>query len=177
MHVAEAKKKLDSRINWLCDTMTNDAKHALGDAPNSEFVIDPRGKVVVSRRWSRPAELRADLEKLVGQVENPTTIADIGMKPLAPPETAPKGIVPRLQLPGRIKPVRVENARDTGLPALAVPGAAVGGPLNVKLRAELDSAYGSAGSGQLYLGFFLDPLYKVHWNNEVAPVAYSIEVP
>ena len=158
--------------------MSNDAKHALGDAPNSEFLVDPEGKVVVSRRWSRPDELRAELEKLVGKVENPTTIADLGMKPLAPPKTAAKGIVPRLQVPGRMTPVKVEVARGTGLPALTVPGSTViGEPLYVKLRAELDSAYASEGTGQLYLGFFLDPLYKVHWNNEVAPVAYAIEAP
>ena len=32
MHVAEAKEKLKSRFTWLCDSMTNDLKHALGDA-------------------------------------------------------------------------------------------------------------------------------------------------
>lgn len=183
MHVAEAKKKLVTRINWLCDTMSNDAKHSLGDAPNSEFVIGPDGKVLQSRRWSRPDELRADLEELVGKVDKPTTLADIGMKPLAPRKTAPKGIVPRLKPPGPMTALKVQVTSELGLPSLSLPGGlpSDGGgltdPLYVKLRAEIDSQYFRNDSGKLYLGFFLDPLYEVHWNNAVAPVAYEIEAP
>jgi Ca2+-binding EF-hand superfamily protein len=178
MHVAEAQKKLGSRFNWLCDTMTNDAKHALGDAPNSEFVVGPDGKFVIVRRWSRPDELRADLEDLVGVVETPTSIADIGMKRLKPPKTAPKGIVARMNLPGRMTSIKVESSTGLSLPTLAFDGEPLGGePLYVKLRAEVDSQYLQGGAGKLYLGFFLDPLYKVHWNNQVAPVTYEIEAP
>jgi Ca2+-binding EF-hand superfamily protein len=177
MHVAEAKKKLGSRITWLCDTMSNDAKHTLGNAPNSEFIVDRDGKVVVARRWSKPDELRTDLEELVGEVENPTTIADIGMKRLEPPKTAPKGVVARLRLPGRMNPLKVQASTDSSLSGLSLDVAIGGEPLYVKLRAEVDSAYFEEGSGQLYLGFFLDPLYEVHWNNQVAPVAYEIVAP
>ena len=41
LHVQEAKKTLGATVPWLCDTIDNDLKHALGDWPNSEFVIDP----------------------------------------------------------------------------------------------------------------------------------------
>jgi hypothetical protein len=182
MHVAEAKKKLGSRITWLCDTMSNDAKHALGDAPNSELLIGPDGKVLQARRWSRPDELRADLEKLLGKVDSPTTLADIGMKPLSPPKTAPKGVVPRLKVPGQMTPLKVDVASGVGLPGLSLPGglaadASGSDPLYVKLRVEVDSEYFRGDSGKLYLGFFLDPLYEVHWNNAVAPVSYEIEAP
>ena len=178
MHVAEAKKKLGSRFNWLCDTMANDTKHGLGDAPNSEFVIGPDGKFVIVRRWSRPDELRADLEKLVGAVENPTSIADIGMKRLEPPKTAPKGIVARVKLSGRMTSVKVQPSTDLSLSTSSLAGDPTGEEvLYVKLRAEVDSQYLQGGAGKLYLGFFLDPLYKVHWNNQVAPVAYEIEAP
>jgi Ca2+-binding EF-hand superfamily protein len=174
MHVAEAKKKLGSRFNWLCDTMANDVKHALGDAPNSEFIVGPDGKFIKVRRWSRPDELRADLEELVGAVENPTSIADIGMKRLQPPKTAPKGIVARLKLAGRMTSVKVQRSTDLSLSGLPLDGEE---SLYVKLRAEVDSQYLQGGAGKLYLGFFLDPLYKVHWNNQVAPVTYEIEAP
>jgi Ca2+-binding EF-hand superfamily protein len=178
MHVAEAKKKLGSRITWLCDTMANDAKHGLGDAPNSEFIIGPDGKFVKVRRWSRPDELRADLEELVGVVENPTSIADIGMKRLEPAKTAPKGIVARLQLPGRMTSIKVQPSKGLSLSTPPLADDLTGGePLYVKLRAEVDSQYFQEGKGKLYLGFFLDPLYEVHWNNQVAPVAYEIEAP
>ena len=45
----------------------------------------------------------------------------------------------------------------------------------VKLRAEVEPQYFDSGAGTLYLGFFLDPLYEVHWNNRVMPVRYEIE--
>ena len=61
MQVKEAERRLGSKFTWLCDAMSNDLKHALGDAPNSEYVIDPDGKVVVRRLWSDPAKLRNDL--------------------------------------------------------------------------------------------------------------------
>ena len=32
-----------SRIPWIADATTNALKYALGDMPNSEFIIDPDG--------------------------------------------------------------------------------------------------------------------------------------
>ena len=161
--MAEAKRQLGSRMTWLCDSIDNDLKHALGNAPNSEFIVDPDGRIVVSRQWSNPTELRKDLARLVGEVTPATTIAEVGMKPLQPPKTAPRGIVPRLSLPGNLTPVKVEplsNKDDE--------------PFYVKLRAEVDQA-AFRGDGKLYLGFFLDPLYKVHWNNTADPITFEIE--
>jgi hypothetical protein len=157
MHVAEAKRTLGSRIEWICDSMDNDLKHALGDRPNSEFIIDPKGEIVVSRSWSSSSELRKDLAKLVGDVDNPTTIADLDMKKTPPPQKAARGVVARVKLPGQMSPVKITPI-ESKVPHYA------------KLRAE-------SGSGKLYLGFFLDPLYKVHWNNKAAALQFSIESP
>jgi hypothetical protein len=157
MHVAEAKRTLGSRIEWICDTMDNDLKHALGDRPNSEFIVDPEGKIVVSRSWSSPSELRTDLADLVGQVDKPTTIADLNMKKLPPPEKAKTGVVKRVELPGQLSPLKITPVESRTLHY-------------AKLRAE-------SGSGKLYLGFFLDPLYRVHWNNKAAALKFSIEAP
>jgi hypothetical protein len=166
MHVAEAKKQIGSRFNWLCDTMSNDLKHALGNAPNSEFIIDPKGKIIVARQWSRPDELREDLIKLIGPVDQPTSAADLGMKPPSPAKQAAKGIVPRVQLPGRMTAVKaIPQLEDSRM------------PFYVKLRAEIEPGYFSDGAGKLYLGFFLDPLHKVHWNNRAAPIQYEISAP
>ncbi|HIK90518.1 MAG TPA: hypothetical protein EYG03_00795 [Planctomycetes bacterium] len=164
MHVAEAKEKLGTRINWICDSMDNVLKHALGDRPNSEFVFDPDGNLVVSRQWSNPSDLRADLEGLVGAVRRETTIADLNMRPLAPPKTAATGIVDRVKLPGQMTPVLTEPMME-----------ASSEPFYVKLRAEVDADFFRTGHGQLYIGFFLDPLYKVHWNNRAMPVVFEVE--
>ena len=164
MHVKEAQRTLGSDIAWICDSMSNELKHALGGAPNSEFIIDPDGKVVVSRSWSKPSELRKDLEKLVGPVKNPTRISDLNLKTEPPPKLAASGVVPRIKVPGAMQPLKVEPK----------PGKQ---PFYVKLRAEADDKLLRSGEGTLYVGFHLDPLYHVHWNNLAKPVKYEITGP
>ncbi len=163
MHVREAGRTLGSRIPWICDTMDNVVKHNMGNAPNSEFIIGPDGKVVVRRLWSNPNSVRADLAKLVGKVENPTRVADIETKFVAPKPGAARGVVPRIQAPSGLMPLRtVPKAGDDAQ------------PFYVKLRAEADRNAMSRGQGKLYLGFHIDPLYHVHWNNLAAPLTYEI---
>lgn len=167
MHIQEAKRTLGTEISWLCDTMTNDLKHAIGDASNSEYVLDPQGKIVRMRNWSQPAVLRKDLETLVGPVSRPTQIADLNMKVEPPPKNAPTGIVPRLKLEAKqYLPLKTQ-----------VQVAKSKHPFYAKLRAEAGLAVLRTGKGKVYLGFFLDPLYQVHWNNQVAPVQYEIAAP
>ena len=75
LHVAEAKRTLGSEIEWLCDNMKNELKQAL--VSNSQFVIDPKGKIVHASGWSDPVELRSFLANLVGEVTPATTVADL----------------------------------------------------------------------------------------------------
>lgn len=161
MHITEAKRTLGTEVPWLCDSMQNDLKHALGNRPNSEFIVGPDGKFVVARDWSNPERLRADLEQLVGKVESPTRVADLDMRKPVEPKRAPTGIVPRVQLPGQLNAARV-------IPVQASESGKT--PHYVKLRAEI-------GSGNIYLGFFLDPLYKVHWNNQAPPMKCELTSP
>ena len=55
MHVRQAEVQLGSRIPWIADAMTNELKHALGDMPNSEFIIDPGGRVAQTTTGSSRA--------------------------------------------------------------------------------------------------------------------------
>ncbi len=164
MHVAESKKTLGATVPWLCDTMGNDLKHALGDRPNSEFVLDPEGRIVSMRDWSNPATLRAELEELVGKVENPTRITDLDLKIETTPKPAASGIVPRIKLPGGLQPLLVEPQEGKT-------------PFYVKLRAEAEQSVFRGQAGKLYLGFHLDPLYHVHWNNLAKPVSFEVAAP
>ena len=50
-------------------------------------------------------------------------------------------------------------------------------PFYVKLRAEADQASLEDKAGKMYLGFHLDPLYHVHWNNLAEPIQFEIEAP
>jgi hypothetical protein len=166
MHVKEAQRTLGSRIPWLCDTMSNDFKAALGGVPNPELVIDPAGRVVRRRGWSDPEALRKDLETLIGPVEHPTREADLDLPTQPPPETVATGIVPRIELPGPMRAVKLEpDSQGTDVPFYA------------KLRAEADESLLESGTGQLYLGFHLDPLYRVHWNNETKPLSFKLKTP
>ena len=68
VHAREATKRLGNTIPFLVDAIDNRLKHALGDRNNSEFIIDPDGKIVRKRTWSDPEQVRKDLEELVGKV-------------------------------------------------------------------------------------------------------------
>ena len=166
MHVKEAERTLGSDIPWLSDTMDNEFKHAMGNAPNSEFLIDASGKIARMRLWSRPDELRRDLETLVGAVEKPTRIADLDMKTESPPRVAASGVVPRIAALGRMFPLKIEPKIDQSKH-----------PFYVKLRAEAVPSVLESGRGKIYLGFHLDPIYGVHWNNLVDPLRFHIASP
>jgi hypothetical protein len=80
-----------------------------------------------------------------------------------PPKVAPTGIVPMLQLKGEYVPLKTQAQVNKSQH-----------PFYVKLRAEADRNVLDTGKGKVYLGFFLDPIYHVFWNNQVAPVQYEI---
>ena len=163
MHVMEAKRRLGSSITWLSDTMDNDYHEALGQTPNSELLVDPDGVVVARRAWSNPSELRKDLERLVGPVDNPTRVSDLDLPKQPPIGTVAKGIVERVERPDNIMPMVNEPVLETSRT-----------PFYAKLRAEGTPALYKSGSGTMYIGFHLDPLYRVHWNNEAPPLQYEI---
>ena len=146
--------------------MKNEIKHNMGNAPNSEFIIGPSGKVLIKRLWSNPTKLREDLEKLVGKVENPTSIADLNLKTAPAPKVAKTGVVKRIKLPSRMRPLQFQPVKSEN-----------NQPYYVKFRAEADQALLEKGKGKLYLGFLLDPIYRVHWNNLTAPISVKLEAP
>lgn len=165
-HAKQAEKQLGATIPWIVDAMDNRLKHGLGDRPNSEFIIDPKGKIVRKRAWSFPAQVRKDLEEMVGKVEKITKEEDIKLKlelPLKAP--AERGVVTRLTRP-RMQPILME-------PQIEKKGM----PFYVKLRVEADPALINSGKGKLYLGFHLDPFHGAHWNNLNEPLKYKIELP
>jgi len=152
--------------------MSNTLKHALGDRPNSEFIISPSGKILVARSWSDPEMLRADLEKLVGKTKTVTSPSDLERKPKA--ATASKiasGIVPRVDKP--------EGASAVVARPVIQKDEAAGKEeaFYVKLRAEADRGLLTEGKGKLHIGFHLDPIHTVHWNNLADPLQFEIQAP
>ena len=166
MHVEQAKRQLGSRIPWIADAMTNELKRALGDMPNSEFIIDPDGRILQRRAWSDTTSLRADLERLIGPVENRTRLSDLDLPSEPPVATVAKGIVPRVTPPGRMMTLKVDPDLDSPQ-----------WPFYTKLRADVDREFLRTGTGTLLLGFHIDPLYHMHWNNLAPPLTYEVTVP
>ena len=92
--------------------------------------------------------------------------ADLDLPTQPPPPTVAKGIVPRVELP----PTMVSIQVDADLESTDIP-------FYVKARAEADQELRENGVGTMYLGFHLDPLYRVNWNNEAGPVRFNFSVP
>ena len=165
-HARQAEKQLGATIPWVVDAMDNRLKHALGNRPNSEFILDREGVIVRKRAWSHPAQVRKDLEELVGPVERITREEDVQLK-LESPLKAPaaRGVVPRLKRPKTVALVMEPKIEERGLPFFA------------KLRAEATDELISDGSGKLYLGFHLDPFHNAHWNNLTRPLSFKLYLP
>ncbi|MBC7852550.1 MAG: hypothetical protein IAF94_03855 [Pirellulaceae bacterium] len=166
-HARQAEKQLGATVPWLVDAMDNRLKHALGDRANSEFIIDPKGIIVRKRAWSHPAQVRKDLEQLVGPVENVTKEEDVKLKLELPIKSAAvRGALPRLKRPEQMQAIVIEPKIDPK-----------GSPFFAKLRAETDNELFREGTGKLYLGFHLDPLHESHWNNLTKPLSFKLDVP
>lgn len=166
MHVAEAKKTLRTKFEWICDGMDNQLKKAFGGRPNSEFIIDPEGKLVVKRQWSDPAQTRRDLEFLVGEPDKVTRPSEIDAGFIVPERNVASGIISRIQVPSGMR----------ALVTRSQPLILQGEKKNfVKLQARSEDRLISNGSGSLYLGFFVDPIHRVHWNNLTDPPRFALE--
>ena len=166
MHIKEAKRTLGSEVPWIADTMANDLKRALGNRNNSEYLLDPEGRVLRVRAWSDPDQLRKDLEESVGRVENPTEVSDLNMEVKPAPEHAPTGIVPRIEKPWAHRALVAE-------PQFAKTAE----PFYTKLRAEADQALLRSGEGRLYLAFLPDPFHGVYWNNRSPAMEVELTAP
>lgn len=163
LHVAEAKRMTGTSIPWIVDAMDDRMTKAFGGTYNGEFVMDREGKVVRQRYWSSPMALRSDLAELVGPVEKPTEIADLPVRFKPEPRAVASGVVPRIELPNGLSPIQVRHI---------APG---NRPIYVKLRAEITREANATGQRKMYLGFYMDPIHRVHWNNGAGPVEVEVE--
>lgn len=160
MHIEEADRRLQTDWTWLADAPDNQVKTAFGNRNNSEFVIDPEGKIVRARMWSSESELREDLAAMVGPVESRTMVADLDRETLPAERDAEiaRNVVDRVQMPEGAKAVQVTAEGES--------------PLYLKLRVEADSSLLRTGTGVARFGFWLDPIHQVHWNNLAEPLKF-----
>ena len=104
---------------------------------------------------------RTALQKFVGSTETKTDVSSLNLPEIIGKSSPVEGVVPRVIVGKHLLPIKVIPKIDST-------------PFYVKLRAEADDDLMETGSGKMYLGFHLDPLKHVHWNNLAAPVKYEL---
>lgn len=162
--MAEAKKRLKTSIPFVCDGLDNSAMQAFGGSPNSQVVVDGDGRILHCAGWADAEKLREALVEIVGETETTTDVDELDL-PTFRGVTRPAGkVVPRVRPTESVFPLRMEpgSSEETYF---------------VKLRAEASQAALGGDEGELYLGFHLDPLHDVHWNNLVDPISFEVVVP
>ena len=162
--VAEAEKRLKTSIPFVCDGMDNAALKSFGGSPNSQVVVDGNGRILHCAGWADSDVLRKALTEIVGETETRTSVDELDL-PVFRGVTRPAGnVVPRVRPTESLSALRMEP-KDSKEKYF------------VKLRAEASQAAMSGDGGELYLGFHLDPIHHVHWNNLVDPVTYEVIAP
>lgn len=163
-----AEEKLQTSVPWLYDQMDNESAVALDpDLVNGLFIFDAEGKELFAGPMKEAEKLREKLVELVGITETLTT-ADLLPTPLIEPESSTQSTL--------VKRIRI-NPRVDKFTALELIPQDSKTPFYVKLRAEGDESLMSSGDGKLYIGFHIDPLYGVAWNNMADPMKYTLKSP
>lgn len=167
-HIVEAKRVLGTTIPWLCDGADNAVRQAFGLGPNSEMVINPEGKLIHALQWTDGNVLREEVISRVGDSKTHTSELDLKLKTGQPhrrQRSYEADVLPKPKFSSQMTAVKIEPIGETKE------------LLYVKPRVEVDSNVLQNGKGEMYLGFFPDPIHGVHWNNLVDPLQYELTLP
>lgn len=167
-HIREAKRVLDTSLPWLSDRMDNAVRHTLGFGPNTQLLISPNGTIMHTLGWSDGEVLRKELIKYVGDTDTHTQISDLVIRKQTPAVAQKDYGKTNLKSP---------EFDETLVPLqFSVVGESKH-PLYVKPRFEAVPSVLQRGRGDMYLGFHLDPIHGVHWNNLAAPLQFELDLP
>lgn len=164
MQVAEAKKKMGTRVPWLADTIDDVFRVAMKTNSNSVFLISPEGEIVYGADRMNSDGLRQALVKHVGEAKTSTAVADLNLPRMT--RSRNENVATDLQV-----------QRPEGLKILAISPAKPEETYYVKLRVEAEPELLETGTGRLFLGFYPDPIHDAHWNNLTEPMKYVLELP
>lgn len=166
-HTVLAKEHLQTAVPWLYDTMENETAEELRN-PNGAnlFIFSKNGEEVYRGTLADERPFRAKLAELSSPVEKPfnkTTLPEVGINPITLPESK---LVPRakVSINDKFKPLEITPQTTRA-------------PFYVKARVEGSEELLKSGDGKLYLGFHIDPLFKVQWNNLGEPIKYQLKIP
>jgi hypothetical protein len=160
-----AKELLTTAVPWLYDEMDNQTAKALMHGKDSAlFIFSKEGEELYAGAVPDTAAFRDTLKELAGNVAQPFNIDSLpeaGIKPINLPVTMVTTL-PKL------------NPRSDKYIALQTTPSDSRMPYYVKARVEANKELLESGSGKLYLGFYIDPLYNVEWNNLANPLKYTV---
>ena len=162
--VKAAEAQLKTKVPFVCDPMDNSVSTALGGSPNAAYVVQGDGEIDYVSGWAVGTELRDALTRIVGATESVSTPESIGVPGFTRPYRNTGTVVPRVEVAGTMHGLKTVPAESKE-------------PHYVKLRVEADPGVLEGRTGRLYVGFHLDPVHDVHWNNLVDPVAFTITAP
>jgi hypothetical protein len=162
-----AGELLHTRIPWLCDTMDNQTAAALEYESNNLFIFNQQGIEEFAGTITDTAAFQKAVIRFAGPVDNPTPI-----------ESIPRPEIPPLNMPqARVtERVEVDPQREAYFPLQITPIDS-GKPFYIKMRIEANKELLETGNGRLILGFHIDPIYKVEWNNLGETIRYTMKVP
>ncbi|MDG2054430.1 MAG: hypothetical protein P8J86_06970 [Phycisphaerales bacterium] len=157
-----AQKQLKNKIPFVADPIDNRVSTVLGGSPNAAYVLQSDGTIDYVSGWADGPKLRAALGDLVGPTETISTPESIGVPPFSRPYRNTGTVVPRIQVPGTMIALKTEPQKSEQ-------------EFYVKLRAEVDPSVLQGQDGKMYIGFHLDTVHGVHWNNLVDPVKFTLK--
>ena len=159
-HVEEMRKRFPTAGRWVSDTLEGDLEKACEGRRWVVQVLDPEGGVIHRDAVYSDLTLRAVLSQVVGPVAEPTPAESIArIRPPAPRFIGTKR--PPLKRPDALVPLRTQSGHGPDSP--------------VKLVAQAEPSLLEDGQGKLYLGFHLDRLQGMSWNNQAGPLRWMIE--
>ncbi|MEI6891850.1 MAG: right-handed parallel beta-helix repeat-containing protein [Pontiella sp.] len=167
-HAQVAQEQLQTSVPWVYDGLDNQAAKALAkESEANVFIFSKSGEETYQGALSEPGLFRDMLIQLAGAVEQPYNLETLPTSLMQPQKMAAIKFVVRPQ---------VSVSTDQFKPLLISPKES-SNPFYVKARVEASETLLATGNGKLYLGFHIDPLYRVEWNNLSAPLKYMIKTP
>jgi hypothetical protein len=165
LQLAEARKKLGTKVPWIADTIDDSIRIGLRSGSNSVYLVSPEGEIIYASDKLDGDGLRAALAKFIGPVERPTPVSALGL-PTLPRQSRATNVDSNLRV-----------ARPEGMVILSIRPTKPDETYYVKLRAEAEPELLRSGTGRLFLGFYPDPILDAHWNNLTPPMKYVLQLP
>jgi predicted outer membrane repeat protein len=179
-HAALAAERYQTDYPWYCDDITNETAQWLEALGNNLFIFNEEGTELFAGSYEELSTFTEMLHQLIPPPVLPEA-DDQPVTKLTPRKTEEKKqtIIIEPYEPIKTKAIRRPNFDPKNAPYFPLQIKPINSkhPFYAKLRIEADQALLKTGSGFLYAGFHIDPIYNVAWENIKEPLSYSIKPP